>query len=138
MGAGVGTAVGAGVGTAVGAPPPPGAALSPCTPPRLHSIAGRGASFLARYKPHALHSEPPPTRSFLQNGVRLTPQLTHVFVSPPLAPRFFPRFDEADPPESLASSPESEPMIPRSRFLPPSFLPAWGAAIAAAAAAMAC
>ena len=81
-----------------------------------------------------MHSDPPPTRSFLQNGVRLTPQLTHVFCSPPLAPRFFPRFDELEPPESLPSSPESSPR--RSRFLPSALFP-WGAAIAAAAAAMA-
>ena len=63
---------------------------------------------------------PPPTRSFLQNGVRVHPQLTHVFnslVSPPPA---FRRFRPCFPETSAAASTRLSP----SCFLfPPRFVP---------------
>ena len=113
-------------------------------PPLLHNIAGLGASFFARYSPHALHSDPPPVLSFLQNGVCVAPQFTHVLHSFPLPRRF--RFDPPPAlPEPLSSS---LPLLARSRFIPYAPFPpraecvgAWinggGCCIAAAAAAIA-
>lgn len=49
------------------------AACSSC----FHRILGRGASFLLKYSPHALHSGRPSFLSLRQKGVDLVPQFLH-------------------------------------------------------------
>lgn len=56
-----------------GPPPSPQSAPSPSR----HSARGRGASFLAAYSPHALHSGRPSLRCLRQKGVARVPQLLH-------------------------------------------------------------
>ena len=48
----------------------------------FHSAAGRGASFLAKYRPQALQSGWPASLSLRQNGVELVPQLQQTLASP--------------------------------------------------------
>ena len=48
---------------------------------RRHNSDGRGASFFAKYNPHALHSDPTPSLSLRQYGVSMDLQFTHTFAS---------------------------------------------------------
>ena len=82
----------------------------PVAPGRLHSNAGRGAWFFAAYNPHALHRDPIPSLSFLQNGVSVDLQLTQIFCALTVRRRLRPSPCAR---EAIASRP---PFGPRDRL----------------------